>query len=178
MKVQASAKMQRISPRKVRLVLDAVRGMSAAEAERTLMSMNKKGAQIVLKLLKSAVANADHNFDIDTTTLVISSLMANEGPTMKRYRPRAFGRATMIRKRTSHIHIELEGEPKKKAAKKKAAPKKAAEKKTEAKAEGTTKKKETAPKKKTTAKKSTKKTESKKEEKPAAEKKEAKADTK
>lgn len=177
MKVQASAKMQRISPRKVRLVLDAVRGMSAAEAERALMSMNKKGARIVLKLLKSAVANADHNFNIDTKTLVISSLMANEGPTMKRYRPRAFGRATMIRKRTSHIHIELEGEPKKKAAKKKAAPKKAAEKKTEAKEEKTTEKKESAPKK-TTAKKSTTKTESKKEEKPATEKKEAKADTK
>lgn len=168
MKVKASAKMVRISPRKVRLVLDEVRGLSLAEAERVLEHMNKKAARPTLKLIQSAAANAVHNFKLDRDSLKIASLVANEGPTIKRFRPRAFGRATMIRKRTSHIHVELEAAtegkkeaaPKKKAAAKKPAAKKATTKKPAAK-KAPAKKKTAAKKpaaKKSTAKKSEKKT--------------------
>ncbi|MFH1426193.1 MAG: 50S ribosomal protein L22 [Candidatus Kerfeldbacteria bacterium] len=123
MKVQASAKHIRISPRKIRLVVDQVRGLSVAEAERVLQFMNKKGAESVLKLIRSAAANAEHNNKLQKENLYIASITADEGFTIKRYRARAFGRAAMIRKRTSQLTVvldEKEGTETKKAAAKKA----------------------------------------------------------
>lgn len=108
MKVTASAKFIRISPRKARLVVDAVRGLSASEAERVLQVMNKKSAEPVLKLLRSAIANAQQNFQLQKENLFIAEIVVNEGMTIKRFMPRAFGRASGIRKRTSHFSIALE----------------------------------------------------------------------
>ncbi len=139
MKVEASVKSVRISARKARLVIDEVRGMSALDAERSLSFMNKKAAEIVLKVLRSAMANAEHNNKLKKEDLVIVEIIANEGFTIKRFRPRAFGRAAMIRKRTSHIRIVLDESPEAQEIAKKAAAEK--------------KKKKPAVKKVTTAKK-------------------------
>jgi large subunit ribosomal protein L22 len=106
--MKASATHIRISPRKVRLVVDTVRGKSVSQALSILGFTRKKAALPVQKLLKSAVANAVENGGIsDVDTLVIDRIMVDEGPTLKRYMPRARGRATPIRKRTSHIRILL-----------------------------------------------------------------------
>ena len=112
--VQATAKFLRISPRKLRLVVDQVRTLPVVKAESILQYMNKKGGRLVLKVLQSAVANAEHNEHLQKEDLVIKSIVVNEGFTIKRYRPRAFGRAAMIRKRTSHVSITLEGTVRKK----------------------------------------------------------------
>ncbi len=108
MKVEATAKAVRISSRKARLVIDQVRGMSVVQAESVLKFMNKKAAEIVLRVLQSAAANAQHNHNLAKKDLKISEITANEGFTIKRYRPRAFGRASQIRKRTSHIRVVVE----------------------------------------------------------------------
>jgi large subunit ribosomal protein L22 len=106
--MKASATHIRISPRKVRMVVDTVRGKSVSQALSILGFTRKKAALPVQKLLKSAVANAVENGGIsDVDTLVIDRIMVDEGPTLKRYMPRARGRATPIRKRTSHIRIML-----------------------------------------------------------------------
>ena len=106
--MKASATHIRISPRKVRMVVDTVRGKSVSQALSILGFTRKKAALPVQKLLKSAVANAVENDGIsDVDTLVIDYIMVDEGPTLKRYMPRARGRATPIRKRTSHIRIIL-----------------------------------------------------------------------
>ena len=106
--MKASATHIRIAPRKVRTVVDTVRGMSVSQAMSILAFTRKKAALPVQKLLKSAVANAAENNGIsDVDTLVIDRIMVDEGPTLKRYMPRARGRATPIRKRTSHIRIIL-----------------------------------------------------------------------
>jgi large subunit ribosomal protein L22 len=106
--MKASATHIRISPRKVRMVVDTVRGKSVSQALSILGFTRKKAALPVQKLLKSAVANAVENGGInDVETLVIDRIMVDEGPTLKRYMPRARGRATPIRKRTSHIRIIL-----------------------------------------------------------------------
>ena len=106
--MKASATHIRISPRKVRMVVDTVRGKSVSQALSILGFTRKKAALPVQKLLKSAVANAVENGSIsDVDTLVIDRIMVDEGPTLKRYMPRARGRATPIRKRTSHIRIML-----------------------------------------------------------------------
>ena len=106
--MKATATHIRISPRKVRMVVDTVRGKSVSQALSILGFTRKKAAQPVQKLLKSAVANAVENGGInDVETLVIDRIMVDEGPTLKRYMPRARGRATPIRKRTSHIRIVL-----------------------------------------------------------------------
>jgi large subunit ribosomal protein L22 len=106
--MKASATHIRISPRKVRLVVDTVRGKSVSQALSILGFTRKKAALPVQKLLKSAVANAVENGSIsDVDTLIIDRIMVDEGPTLKRYMPRARGRATPIRKRTSHIRILL-----------------------------------------------------------------------
>jgi len=106
--MKASATHIRISPRKVRMVVDTVRGKSVSQALSILGFTRKKAAVPVQKLLKSAVANAEENGGInDVETLVIDRIMVDEGPTLKRYMPRARGRATPIRKRTSHIRIIL-----------------------------------------------------------------------
>ena len=104
--MKASATHIRISPRKVRMVVDTVRGKSVSQALSILGFTRKKAALPVQKLLKSAVANAAENDGIsDVDTLVIDRIMVDEGPTLKRFMPRARGRATPIRKRTSHIRI-------------------------------------------------------------------------
>jgi large subunit ribosomal protein L22 len=106
--MNASATHIRISPRKVRMVVDTVRGKSVSQALSILGFTRKKAALPVQKLLKSAVANAVENGGIsDVDTLVIDRIMVDAGPTLKRYMPRARGRATPIRKRTSHIRIML-----------------------------------------------------------------------
>lgn len=105
MQAKAVAKTVRIAPRKVRLVLDLVRGKDVGEAVALLKLTNKRAASVVEKLVLSAVANAEHNYDMDTDNLVVSEIYANEGPTLKRFRPRAQGRATQILKRTSHITV-------------------------------------------------------------------------
>ena len=96
-----------MSPRKVRLVVDAVRGLPVAAAETRLQFIKKDAALPVLKLLRSAVANAEHNFKLRKEDLVVATITADGGPTLKRSRPRAFGRAAAIRKRTTHINITL-----------------------------------------------------------------------
>ncbi len=110
MKVKAQAKYIRQSPYKVRIVLDLVRGLPVEEAENVLTLTNRRAADPILKVLKSAVANAEHNFALDGDELFVSEAFADEGPTLKRWRPRARGRATRINKRTSHITIVLADE--------------------------------------------------------------------
>lgn len=163
MKITASAKNIRISPRKVRLVIDQVRGLSVTDAERVLVMMNKKAATPVLKLVRSAAANAVHNNKADRNTLVVSEIQANEGFTIKRYRARAFGRAAKVRKRTTHISIVLTAPD---------APAKPA-KKTEQNVEEKTSEK-TAEKKEAPAKKATPKKKATEKKKPAAKKSTAK----
>ena len=107
--MRAVAKYVRIAPRKARLVADEVRGKSYLEARSLLQFTNKRAAKIVGDILKSAAANAEHNTDADAEDLRVKTIKVDEGPTIKRYRARAMGRATMIRKRTSHITVELEG---------------------------------------------------------------------
>ncbi len=98
----------RISPRKVRMVVDTVRGKSVSQAVHILEYTRKKAALPVQKLLKSAIANASENDGIaDVDDLFIDRITVDEGPTLKRFMPRARGRATPIHKRTSHIQITL-----------------------------------------------------------------------
>lgn len=107
MEVRAKAKYIKLSPRKVRLVVDIVRGMNVAKGIDQLSFINKKAAQPVRKLLNSAVANAENNFELQKDNLYIKDIRVDDGPTLHRWRPRARGRATPIRKRTSHINIVL-----------------------------------------------------------------------
>ncbi len=104
----AIARYIRISSRKVKIVIDLIRGKSVAEAEAILRFTPKAASEPVLKLLKSAVANAENNANLPADGLYVAEVYANQGPTLKRYRPRAQGRATHIRKRTSHITIILD----------------------------------------------------------------------
>ena len=105
MKAHAKMSYVRQSPYKVRRVLDLVRGMPVEDAEVVLQHTQRRASEPILKLLKSAVANAEHNHALDKEELFIAEAYADEGPTIKRWRPRARGRATRIRKRTSHITI-------------------------------------------------------------------------
>lgn len=115
-----------MSPRKVRLVVNAIRGLSVTAAETRLAFMPKLAAEPVQKLLKSAVANAEHNFKLKKEDLYVKTITADGGPTLNRWRPRAFGRAAPIRKRTTHIMLILSDEKPAKAAKKKTRPAKKA----------------------------------------------------
>ena len=108
METRAVAKYIRISPRKARLVADVVRGMDVETAITTLRFMPKKAARILRKVIESAVANADQNETIDVDTLYIKSIQIDGGPMLKRFRPRAMGRATRILKRTSHITVVVD----------------------------------------------------------------------
>ena len=108
--MRAVAKYVRIAPRKARLVTDAIRGKSYPEAASILRFTNKRAAKIIGDVIYSAAANAEHNMDVDPEVLFVREIRVDEGPTIKRYRARAMGRATMIRKRTSHISVEL-GDP-------------------------------------------------------------------
>jgi len=108
MEVRARLRFARLGPRKARLVADLIRGKRSEEALNILSFTKKAAAKIILKLLKSAVANATQKKTIDIDRLFIKKITVDQGPTMKRYQPRALGRATMIRKRTSHITIVLD----------------------------------------------------------------------
>ncbi|MBE9550233.1 MAG: 50S ribosomal protein L22 [Proteobacteria bacterium] len=105
--MQTAAKLRgaRISPQKVRLVADQVRGMPVEQAEQLLKFSTKKAAQIIKKVLLSAVSNAEHNEGADIDELKISTIFVDEGPILKRGRARAKGRGTRILKRTSHITV-------------------------------------------------------------------------
>lgn len=104
---KAIAKFVRIAPRKVQLVTDLVRGKKVDEALAILKFTPKGAAPVVEKVVKSALANAENNLNMDRENLYVAEIYANQGPTMKRFRPRAQGRATTIRKRTSHIGVVL-----------------------------------------------------------------------
>jgi len=119
--VKAAAKFIRISPRKVRLVINQLSGLEAETALDRLNFVNKSAVRPIVKLIKSAVANAENNFQLDKKDLYIKKIVANDGPILKRWKPRAHGRATAIRKRTSHIDLILGVRP---GAKKKAVTKK------------------------------------------------------
>lgn len=109
MKISADLNYLRMSPRKVRLVADAIRGKNVPAAERALKFIPRHAAGPLVKLLKSAVANARNNFQLNAPeNLVVAEIAVNEGPTLKRRRARAMGRAFPIRKRTCHIHLVLE----------------------------------------------------------------------
>jgi len=105
MQAKAVARTVRIAPRKVRLVVDLIRGKQIGEAVAILNHTPRSASPVVEKVLKSAAANAEHNYDMDINNLVITEAYVNEGPTLKRFRPRAMGRASAINKRTSHITI-------------------------------------------------------------------------
>jgi ribosomal protein L22 len=107
-KVSAQAKYVRTSARKARLVCDHIRGKDVAEARAILLHTNRQVAEAWSKLLESAIANAAENHSLDGEDLRVAFVAADEGPTLKRFRPRAMGRATKIRKRTSHLSIGLE----------------------------------------------------------------------
>jgi len=108
MGITATAKNIRIAPQKARLVADTVRGQKVETAIVNLSFMPKKAARVIEKLLKSAVAAADEQGQLDVDTLIVKTIMVNEGKTMRRFRPRAQGRATRIRKRSSHIIVTLD----------------------------------------------------------------------
>ena len=109
--MRAVAKYVRIAPRKARLVADEIRGKSYPQAVSVLQFTNKRAAEIVGGVVNSAAANAENNNDLDPDDLFVREVRVDEGPTIKRYRARAMGRATMIRKRTSHITVELGAPP-------------------------------------------------------------------
>jgi large subunit ribosomal protein L22 len=107
MESTAKARHVRIAPRKVRLVMDMVRGKPVEEALQTLGLVRKAASPVIAKVIKSAMANAENNHDMNTDGLIVTKAFVDEGPTMKRFMPRAMGRATTIRKRTSHITVVL-----------------------------------------------------------------------
>ena len=108
MEIRAAARFVRISPQKIRLIMDQVRGRKIEEALSILSFAPQKGAPILKKLINSAVANAEQNSDVEVDSLHIKRVYADEGPTLKRWRPRALGRASRIRKRSSHLTVILE----------------------------------------------------------------------
>lgn len=105
--VRASAKYVRVAPRKARLIADQVRGMHIEQARALLQFSPRGAAQDIHKLINSAAANAENNHDLVGDEMKISSITVDEGPTLRRFRPRALGRATPINKRTSHIAVAL-----------------------------------------------------------------------
>lgn len=108
MKVKAKLRFLRQSPRKVRVVADMIRGLDITEAEQQLQFTLKRAARPLLKLVRSAVANAEHNNKLRKDNLFIGEIRVDEGPVLKRWRPRAFGRASAIQKKTSHITVVLD----------------------------------------------------------------------
>jgi len=104
---RASARYVRVTPQKARRVVDLIRGMPTAEAQALLRFAPQAASEPVGKVLDSAVANAEHNHDLDPNALVITEAYVDEGPTLKRFRPRAQGRTFSILKRTSHITVTV-----------------------------------------------------------------------
>lgn len=107
MEVKAIAKYIRVSPQKVRLMANAIKGKKVNEALNFLKFTPKRSARIIGKVLRSAIANAEQNPGIDVDTLYIKEIFVDQGPTLKRFRPKAMGRATRILKRSSHIKVVL-----------------------------------------------------------------------
>lgn len=107
---RATARFVRVTPMKARRVIDTIRGKSVADALAILKYAPQAASEPVAKVVASAAANAENNFGLDPNTLVISEAFADEGPTMRRFRPRAQGRAFHVRKRTSHITVVVESQ--------------------------------------------------------------------
>lgn len=107
MEVGSTLRYYRQSPKKVRLVVNLIKGKSVTAAQDLLKSLNKRASLAILKLLNSAIANAENNYGLSSDNLYIKEITVNEGPTLHRFRARAFGRAASIRKRSSHIMIKL-----------------------------------------------------------------------
>lgn len=107
MEVRAMSKYVRISPRKVHILIGAVKGKPVEDGLNILKFMPQKAAYIIEKIIRSAVANADQYPDIDVDSLVIRNIIADQGPTLKRFKARARGRGTRILKRTAHITVIL-----------------------------------------------------------------------
>ncbi|SHK20517.1 50S ribosomal protein L22 [Desulforamulus aeronauticus] len=105
MEARAIAKFIRVSPRKARMVVDLVRGKKLEEALAILRYTPNKAADVVTKVVKSAAANAEHNYEMDKDDLVISQIFVDQGPSLKRVMPRAMGRADIIKRKTSHITV-------------------------------------------------------------------------
>lgn len=105
MEARAIAKFIRVSPRKARMVVDLVRGKKLEEALAILRYTPNKAAEAVTKVVKSAAANAEHNYEMDKEELVISQIFVDQGPSLKRVMPRAMGRADIIKRKTSHITV-------------------------------------------------------------------------
>ncbi|MCB0363171.1 MAG: 50S ribosomal protein L22 [Bdellovibrionales bacterium] len=108
MEVKASLRFARVGAQKARLVADEIRGKDVNEALRILIFMKKKTAGLMKKLVESAVANAENKQVIDVDTLYVKTVYVDEGPTMKRFRPRAQGRAFQVKKKLSHINLVLD----------------------------------------------------------------------
>lgn len=117
MQTKAILRSLRMGPRKVRLLVDLIRGMKVEKAINQLQFSKKTAAKPVLKLLNSAIANAEHNHGMNRDSLVIKTAFVDSGATLHRWTPRAMGRATPIRKRTAHITLILEGVAEKAKAK-------------------------------------------------------------
>lgn len=167
MEVRAILRNYRKGPRKIRPVANLVRGLSVAEAETQLAFMNKQCARQIAKLLASAIANAEHNHSLERSNLFVKTIMVDGGPVFKRFEARAHGRASPIRKRTSHVTIVLAeripsaGAPKAEAAAKSAEPvavKEETPKAEKPKAKKTAATKTAAPKKRATKKAADEKT--------------------
>lgn len=105
--IKASARFIRVAPRKIRLVVNQLQDLEADQALDYLKFIRKQSVKPVAKLINSAVANAENNFSLDRKDLFIKKITADDGPILKRYKPRAHGRSSMIRKRTSHINLIL-----------------------------------------------------------------------
>ncbi|MCF7836075.1 MAG: 50S ribosomal protein L22 [Candidatus Marinimicrobia bacterium] len=111
--VKAKLKYLKIAPRKTRLLIDLIKGMPLNEAKAHISASSKKASVPLLKLLKSAESNALHNFKLESEDLYVSGASVDGGPVLKRYMPKARGRATIIRRRTSHVSIVLSEQQKK-----------------------------------------------------------------
>jgi large subunit ribosomal protein L22 len=107
MEARAVAKYIRISPRKVRIVIDLIRGKKVGEAFAILKYTPKAASEVVEKVLKSAVANAEHNYDMNSDNLYVAEVYADQGPTLKRIHPRSRGQAFKILKRSSHVTVAV-----------------------------------------------------------------------
>ncbi|OGZ95534.1 MAG: 50S ribosomal protein L22 [Candidatus Sungbacteria bacterium RIFCSPHIGHO2_01_FULL_50_25] len=105
--VKAELNYVRIAPRKMRLVANMVKGMDVSRAQTQLLFLTKRSSHPLLKLLRSAIANAKNNFRLDESDLVVKNIVVDGGPVLKRFRARAFGRAARIRKRASHVTLVL-----------------------------------------------------------------------
>lgn len=105
MQARAEAKNMRISPRKMKPIADLVRGKNVKDAQAILKFTPRKGAEIFLKVLNSAVANAENNFHMDVDSLIVKEIYANQGPTLKRWNAGSMGRANPVLRRSSHVGV-------------------------------------------------------------------------